>query len=147
MTKFGQVYEFDAATGMATVHFERPEACAKCGACGSGSQKGTITIKAQQCAAGDWVRVELPEGRFLSATAIAYVVPLIAFLVGIGLGWLLGNGNDLAMLAGALAGIAVSIGILYIVNRRISGKPEWTPRITEVFQTAPDMSQIGCTGE
>lgn len=146
MTKFGQVYEYDTATGMASIHFERPEACAKCGACGSGSQKGSVTLKAQ-CAVGDWVRVELPEGRFLSATAIAYVIPLIAFLVGIGLGWLLGNGNDLAMLAGALAGIGVSVGILYLVNRRISGRPEWTPRVTEVYQTAPDMSQIGCTGE
>lgn len=146
MTKFGQVYEYNVATGMASVRFTRPETCAKCGGCGAGSQQGSVTLKAN-CKVGDWVRVELPEGRFLSATAIAYVVPLVLFFVGLGLGWLLGGGSDLWMLAGALLGIGLSVGILYVVNRRISGKPEWTPRIVEVYETAPDMSQIGCGGE
>ena len=146
MTKFGQVYEYNAATSMASVHFTRPEACTKCGGCGAASQQGSVTLKAA-CKVGDWVRVEMPEGRFLSATAIAYVIPLLLFFAGLGLGWLLGSGNDTAMLAGSLAGIALSVGVLFVINRRIAGKPQWTPRITEVYENAPDMSQIGCTGE
>ena len=146
MTKFGQVYEYNAATGMASVRFSRPEACAKCGGCGAGSQQGTVTLKAE-CKVGDWVRVELPEGRFLSATAIAYVIPLLLFFIGLGLGWLLGHGSDIAMLVGSVAGIALSAGVLFIINRRIAGRPQWTPRITEVYDSAPDMSQIGCSGE
>jgi positive regulator of sigma E activity len=146
MTKFGQVYQYNVNTRVASVRFSRPEACAKCGGCGAGSQQGSITLKAD-CSVGDWVRVELPEGRFLSATAIAYVVPLVLFLTGLGLGWLLGGGSDLAMLAGSVAGIGLSVGVLYAVNRRIAGKPQWTPRITEVYGAAPDMSRIGCAGE
>ena len=63
MTKFGQVVHYNEANGMSTIEFARPEACAKCGACGSQSQTGTVTLQAQ-CKVGDWVRVEYPEGRF-----------------------------------------------------------------------------------
>ena len=146
MTKFGQVYEYNEETHMASVRFSRPEACAKCNGCGTGSQQGRITLKAD-CKVGDWVRVELPESRFLSATAIAYVIPLLLFFLGLGLGWLLGNGSDAAMLIGSVAGIALSVGVLFIINRRIAGKPQWTPRVTEVYESAPDTSQIGCAGE
>ena len=143
MTKFGQVYEYDEATQTATIHFDRPDACKKCGACGSGSQQGTISLKAD-CKVGDWVRVEMPEGRFLQATAIAYVIPLIGLLGGMGLGWLLGAGSDGGMLIGALVGLAISGGILYLVDKRVSGRPEWTPHVTAVYDELPDVDQIGC---
>lgn len=146
MIKFGQVYEYDAAKGLAKVHFDRPDACKKCGACGAGSQRGSITLAAD-CKVGDWVRVEMPEGRFLSATAIAYVIPLVALFLGLALGWLLGGGSDIAMLLGALAGIGVSIAVLYFVNRRIANRPEWTPHVTEVYGDLPDINQIGCQAE
>ena len=146
MTKFGQVYEYNEETKMATVRFERPDACKKCGACGNGSQTGTITLKAD-CKVGDWVRVELPEGRFLSATALIYVLPLFGLLLGLGLGWLLGNGSDIAMLIGAIACVGLSVGALYFIDKRIAGKPEWTPRVTEVYSSLPDIEQIGCMPE
>ena len=143
MIKFGQVYEYNAETKMADIHFDRPDACKKCGACGSGSQQGTITLKAD-CKVGDWVRVEMPEGRFLEATAIAYVIPLVGLLAGIGLGWLVGAGKDGWMLMGALAGLAIAVGILYLVDKRVSGRPEWTPHVTAVYEELPDEQQIGC---
>ncbi len=143
MTKFGQVYEYDKNKGIASIRFERPEACKKCGACGAGTQTGTITLKGD-CKIGDWVRVEFPEGRFLEATTIAYVIPLLGLFAGLGLGWLLGGGNDLGMLLGALAGLGLSVGVLYLVEKRVSGKPEWTPRITAVYDTLPTEEEIGC---
>ena len=146
MTKFGLVAAYDESKHLATVHFERPEACAKCGGCGALTQTGTIVLKAD-CMVGDWVRVELPEGKFLQATAIVYVIPLIGLLGGLGLGWLLGNGSDGYTLLGAGIGLGVAIGILVLINRRISRKPEWTPRITEVFTDKPDVEQIGCHAE
>ena len=146
MTKFGQVYEYNEAKQLAAIKFSRPEACAKCGACGSLAQTGTVTLKAV-CKVGDWVRVELPEGRFLEATAIAYVIPLIGLLAGIASGWFLGGGSDGVTLLGAVAGLAVSAGILWLVNRRISGRPEWTPRVTAVFDEKPTTEDIGCSVE
>jgi positive regulator of sigma E activity len=143
MTKFGQVYQYNEAKRTASVRFERPEACKKCGACGVLSQTGTISLKGD-CKVGDWVRVEYPEGRFLEATAIAYVIPLAGLLAGIGLGWLLGGGGDGGMLLGALGGLGVSAVILYFVDKRISGRPEWTPRITAVYEELPTTEDIGC---
>lgn len=146
MTKFGQVYEYDEATHIADIHFTRPEACAKCGACGSLSQTGTIALQAD-CRVGDWVRVEMPEGRFLEATAIAYIIPLAGLLLGIALGWLAGKGSDGITLAGAMIGLLLSVGVLWLVNKHISGRPEWTPRITAVFADKPTIEEIGCSGE
>jgi sigma-E factor negative regulatory protein RseC len=143
MLKFGQVYEYNDAKHIASVRFERPDACQKCGACGTLAQTGTISLKAD-CKVGDWVRVEYPEGRFLEATAIAYIIPLVGLLGGIALGWLLGNGGDGAMLLGALAGLGVAVGILYLVEKRVSGKPEWTPHITAVYDELPSQEEIGC---
>ena len=143
MTKFGQVYAYDPVQKLATIHYSRPEACQKCGACGTGSQSGTVVLKGE-CKVGDWVRVELPEGRFLQATAIAYVVPLIGLLAGLALGWLLGGGTDGFTLLGALVGLGLSVLVLKAVDRRVSGRPEWTPRITAVYEELPDIEQIGC---
>ena len=79
MTKFGRVTAFDASSGMATIVYERPQACEKCGACSGRGYTGTLVIQAH-CAVGDWVRVELPDGRFLGASALAYVLPLCGLL-------------------------------------------------------------------
>jgi positive regulator of sigma E activity len=146
MTKFGLVYKYNDARHIASIRFERPDACKKCGACGTKAQTGTIDLKGE-CKVGDWVRVEYPEGRFLEATAIAYVVPLAGLLIGLGLGWLLGNGGDPGMLIGALLGLGVSAGILYLVERRISGRPEWTPYIAEVYDELPTAEEIGCRND
>ena len=143
MTKFGQVVEYDSVNKLAQIHFSRPEACSKCGACGGGGQTGSITLQAD-CKVGDWVRVEYPENRFLEATAIAYIIPLVGLFIGIGLGWLLGRGGDAGMLIGALVGLALSVGILFLVEKRVSGKAEWTPRVTAVYYELPTMEDIGC---
>ena len=143
MTKFGQVTEYQQATGIATIVFDRPEACSKCGACGAGTQTGTIDLKAD-CNVGDWVRVEMPEGRCLTATAITYVVPLVGLLLGLGLGWFASNGSDGFTLLGAMVGLGISAVILFLVDRRVSQKPAWTPHITEVFADKPTWEDIGC---
>ena len=145
MIKFGQAVEVHPDKGTATIHFSRPEACSKCGACGALSQTGTITLQAD-CKVGDWVRVEMPEGRFLEATAITYVIPLVGLIAGIAAGWLLSGGNDGLTLVGALAGLALSAGALFLIDKRISGRPEWTPRVTAVYDSLPTEEEIGCHG-
>ena len=145
MIKFGQAVEVQPDKGTATIRFSRPEACSKCGACGSLSQTGTITLQAD-CKVGEWVRVEMPEGRFLEATAITYVIPLVGLIAGIAAGGLLSGGNDGLTLVGALAGLALSAGVLFLIDKRISGRPEWTPRVTAVYDSLPTEEEIGCHG-
>ncbi len=143
MIKFGQVAERNEAKGLVTIRFERPEACGKCNACGTGSQKGEVTLPSD-CQVGAWVRVEMPEGRFVQATALVYILPLAGLLLGLFAGWKLGAGSDLWTGLGALAGLLIALFALYLIDRQISKKHEWMPKITAVFDDKPDVSDIGC---
>jgi len=143
MIKFGQIIQKNERNGMVTVRFERPEACGKCGACGSQSQKGEVTLPSERHI-GEWVRVELPENRFLQATALVYIIPLFGLLAGLLLGWLLGAGNDLMTVLGAVCGLAVSLAALYLIDQRVSKKPEWMPKITAVYPDKPTYEDLGC---
>lgn len=147
MIKFGQVINYDPETQTATVQYARPEACEKCGACSGGkTHEGQISLKAE-CKAGDWVKVELPDGRFLHATAIAYLFPLALFFIGLLAGYALSGQNELVALLCSMVTLGISLGILKLNERRIAGKPEWTPRVTQVYGEKPEMEDIGCGGQ
>lgn len=144
MTKFGQVIHYDPETQTATVQYARPEACEKCGACSGGrTREGQITLKAE-CKAGDWVKVELPDGKFLHATAIAYLFPLALFFIGLLAGYALSDQNELIALISSMATLGISLGILKLNERRIAGRPEWSPKVTQVYAAKPEIDDIGC---
>ena len=146
MIKFGQVTAYDESTRIATISYVRPDACAKCGGCGSMNQTGSIELKAE-CAVGNWVKVVLPDGRFMTATALAYIVPLIGFLIGLFAGNSLSGGNELWALGGSMIGLGVCLIGLKLNEKRIAGKPEWTPHVAEVYTERPDsLDAIGCSG-
>ena len=145
MIKFGQVTAYDESKKLATISYVRPDACAKCGGCGSMNQTGTIQLKAD-CAVGNWVKVVLPDSRFMTATLIAYIIPLICFLIGLFAGYTLSGKSELWAVLGSLIGIGVSLIGLRINEKRIAGKPEWTPHVAEVYTSKPDMDAIGCGG-
>ena len=143
MIKFGQIVKRNEKNEMVTVKFERPEACGKCNACGAGSQKGEVTLPSAY-QVGQWVRVELPETRFLQATALVYVIPLLGLLAGMMIGWWLGNSSDMWTILGAAFGLIVALVTLYTIDKRISQKPEWLPRITAVYEANPTPEDVGC---
>lgn len=143
MIKFGQVTAYDAKKRMATITYIRPDACEKCRGCGTMSQQGTITLRGD-CKEGDWVRVELPDNRFLSAAVMAYVIPLLFFIAGL----LLGNTVSEPMaLVGSLLGLGLGLLAMRLCDRVISGKPEWTPHIAEIYDHKPDTGVLGCGQE
>ncbi|MBE5815090.1 MAG: hypothetical protein E7320_07805 [Clostridiales bacterium] len=146
MIKFGQVTAYDQKTGIATIKYIRPDACEKCGGCQHMSQESTITLKGD-CKEGDWVLVELPDHRFLGATAIAYVIPLVLFLAGLLLGNALSGGNELWALLGCVIGLGLGVAAVWGCDRFIKGRPEWTPRIAQVYDQKPDTGVLGCGQE
>ena len=145
MIKFGQVQAYDKTTGEATIVYMRPDACAKCGACGGGGKSRSIRLKAD-CAVGDWVKVELPDGRFLGATALAYALPLACFLLGLFLGYSLSGGMELWALLGSAIGLSLSAVALRLFELRLRQRPEWTPRVCAVYPDKPEIEDIGCGG-
>jgi positive regulator of sigma E activity len=144
MTKFGQVIAYNQDGGIATIRYARPEACEHCGACGQGGREETIDLPAQ-CAVGNWVRVELPDGKFLTASLFAYVVPLILFLGGFFLGNALTGSEGLTVLFG-LIGLALGCAAVFFINKAIARREEWRPRITAVYEDCPEQAQMGCNG-
>lgn len=143
MIKFGQVTAYEPKTGMATIAYIRPDACAKCGACGFMNQTGTIELKAD-CAVGNWVKVVLPDNRFMTATALAYAVPLLGFLIGLFAGYMLSGRSEGWAIAGSALGLGLCVVGLRLNERHIAGKPEWTPHVAEVYTDRPEMDDIGC---
>lgn len=146
MIKFGQVTAYNEKTGVATITYIRPEACAKCGGCGSLTQTGTIDLKAD-CKVGNWVKVVLPDSRFMTATLLAYIIPLIGFLAGLFIGYYASGQRELCAVGGSLIGLGLCLGLLKWNEKRIAGKPEWTPHVAQVYTERPDsLDAIGCSG-
>lgn len=144
MTKFGQVIAYNSDTGIATIRYARPEACEKCGACGSGARAETIDLPAA-CQEGNWVRVELPDGKFLSATVFAYAVPLVLFLLGFFAGHFFFRSEGPTILCG-FAGLALGVAAVMFINRFISSREDWKPHVSAVYESCPQQMQLGCDG-
>lgn len=146
MTQFGRVTAYDPETHIATITFIRPEACEKCGACTGRKHHGEVRLRAD-CAVGQWVRVELPEGRFLQATFLAYICPLVGLLAGLALGHWLGGGADGATLLGGALGLGLPLAALALLDRRLRKDARWQPVVSEVYDAQPTGETIGCSSE
>ena len=118
--------------GEMEVCFERPEACAHCGACGGIKHESLVKIPGD-VPAGRRIDVDMPEGQVLKASALAYVLPLILLLAGIGLGSLLFQSEILWAVTG-LAGMALAWAALKWADGRIRKKAGWQPRVLRVHE-------------
>ncbi len=143
MTKFGQVTAYNEQTGEAAVRYARPEACEACGACGKSAAQEEIVLRAD-CQVGDWVQIEFPEGRFIKAVALTYGLPLFGLMGGLVLGYSLGGKGDLPTLAGGAIGLCLALGLLRLSDRRVAGRPDWTPKVVRVYAENPTKETIGC---
>lgn len=128
----------EAVGGILTIEFERHEACGDCHACMHGSEncaKHTIKLPGK-ADAGDRVEVELDDSHVMAASALAYMVPLAGFVLGLAAGWLAstkltGLNGDLVMTVFAVAGTALA----YLVMRALDpifSKGRWEPKIISV---------------
>ena len=70
---------------LAQVSFERSEACAKCRACSMGKKEQVTITVVNNCGAkiGDMVDVELHGEKVAKASALVYIFPLGALLLGL----------------------------------------------------------------
>ena len=92
MQELGQVV--DIRGGKAYVKFTRSAACGRCQACGMLSTQNEIVIEVpneMDASVGDMVAVSIRSKKALSASALAYLFPLVMLIAGVVLGWLLGS--------------------------------------------------------
>ncbi len=146
MKEIGIVKKITGKT--ARVAIERHAACGECGACQVSKDKMSMTTTARNDAGaqvGDQVSVEMEFGNVMKATSIAYGIPLIAFLLGCGLGFWLGPilGWD-QVITSFCTGVlltAVSYGIIHLYDRRGAFGKGYEPIITAVL-SQEDLSKL-----
>jgi len=127
--------------GEIEVSFERPEACAHCGACAGQKEETRVTIPGS-VPLGRWVDVEMPDAQVLKASALAYVIPMALLLAGIWIGSLIFESEAMWGLCGIVL-MACAWFILRRIDRRMKKQPRWQPQILAVHEEGWD-APTGC---
>lgn len=126
-----------AENGEIEVSFERPEACARCGACHGQKEESRIRMPGD-VPVGRWVDVDMPEAQVLKASVLAYVLPLMLLLMGLGLGSLIFQSEALQAVCG-IALMACSWFVLRLIEKRMKKQPRWQPKIVSVHEEGWEM--------
>lgn len=144
MIRSGTVVREDAHGVM--VRFGRLAACAGCSACGR-DKKETVIFVHGQAKVGDVVSVQMADAQVLRASLMTYLVPLVGFLAGLGIGGLLGDWRDGPVVAGGFIGLALCAGLVMAVDKRLGRKEKWQARVIAVND--PDMIEedLSCAQE
>lgn len=115
---YGIVKEIKGNT--AVVVMERQDMCGDCHACEIMSRKKECTLSCETkipCQVGDEVQVALTTDYFLKATYLIYGVPLIGFLLGLGISVGLSQIQSIPyedLLSALCIMIGTGLGVLYI---------------------------------
>ena len=136
MTNKGVVTEVSGDT--LTVAFERHEACGDCHASMHGSEncaKHTVKLKGR-ANVGDVIEVEMDDSHVMEASALAYMLPLAGFIIGLAAGWLISKGmngrsGELMMALFAVIGTAAAYFIMRALDPKLS-KGRWEQKIISI---------------
>jgi len=113
--------------------------CTSCGMCRAASEGGQMLMDvpaAPNLNVGDRVCVEIPVPGAGTSAALLLLLPMVAFLLGLGLGeWLRGRGalsggSGVSVLIG-LAAMALCYTIAALYDRHLRTAPEHRPRIVD----------------
>lgn len=138
MTETGQVTKVEGT--QAVVRIARKEACAHCNLCKEGQQGMDLTLDNPLGAKeGDRVEITMGDRMVLNASIIVYAIPLLFLLIGAGVGYAffsptfgIADRNLSAAICGIVATI-VSYAIVSVLDKRVSGKAGYMPRITRIL--------------
>lgn len=131
MIRTGRVIRIE--NGRPMVCFDRLELCDKCEGCLDNKKQALVRVlgDAQQ---GDLVDVELPDNQILGLSIVMYAIPLAGLLIGLLAGNAVFNKEWQALLC-ALAGLAVSFGIVRLIDGKIQNEIKWQPHIVRKHET------------
>ena len=121
-----------AIGGELEVCFERPEACAHCGAC-SGQKEKTLVKLPGSVPVGRWIEVDMPETQVLKASVLAYVLPLVMLLGGLALGSLLFSQEALWAVTGILC-MGLAWLILRLIEKKMRRRNIWQPKVVAIHE-------------
>lgn len=125
MIRTGRVIRIEKGRPM--VCFDRLETCEKCAGCLNDKKQALVRVlgEAQE---GEMVDVELPDNQILGLSLIMYAIPLAGLLIGLFLGNAAFNREWQTLLCG-LAGLALCLAVVRLIDGRIQNKVKWQPHI------------------
>jgi sigma-E factor negative regulatory protein RseC len=132
-----------ASTHTATVRIERTSACATCESRGScqvqNNRELLVEVKNDlDAAAGDEVEISMPSSSVIRASLAVYFLPVLGLILGAMSGSALAGplqaDSTTASLAGAGAGLAVSVILLKSLDRSVRSRPDYSPRMSRVIK-------------
>lgn len=113
------------------ITFCRPADCGRCHACSGNRAQTTILLKGSaQC--GDSAVVDMPDGKVMKASALAYVLPCAGLLGGLALGTAL-FGNDSVGFACGLGGLAAMLLVVFVSEKKRRADTAWQPKLVRVI--------------
>ncbi len=138
MKEVGKITEINDK--VATIRIQRKASCGSCTACGMGKNQDEMFLKVPNvlnAGLGDWVELDLEAVPIVKASIIMYLLPLVALILGVWLGYVLADkfsGN--AELYGAVCGILLTIlcfigikGLDPIFNK----KGDYSPKMVSII--------------
>ncbi len=114
------------------VCFSRMETCESCGMCGSGREDALVKIRGN-AHEGDMVDVEMPDAKVLKASAMTYLVPLAGLIAGLVLGTEIFPADEIKTVVVGLAGLALGLGAIKLLDRRMGRLEKWQPHVVAVY--------------
>ena len=118
--------------GMLEITFCRPQDCGHCHACDGGAEPTVLRLRGEG-QVGDYAVVSLPGSTVFKASVLAYIVPIVGLLGGMALGSALGGENSLGVAVGGAAGLALTLGAVWLTERFRRQSPRWQPTLTQVL--------------
>lgn len=137
----GRVVAVEA--GAVWVETQRRGSCGQCEAqasCGTGIWQQALRPRAHhlrartgalQPALGDWVVLGVADGVVLQGALVLYLVPLVALVLGAGLGQWLG-GREWISIVGAVAGLGLGLVAVRWRSRWEAGQAERQPVVLRI---------------
>jgi len=124
----------------AIIKIQRKSSCGSCTACGMKKDQNEILIPVANdlgARLGDWVELELKSISILKASTIAYVIPLIALIIGVVVGYALAEQlSQDTELYGAIGGIILTIlsfVAIRVVDPLLNKKGDYTPKMISII--------------
>lgn len=139
MNELGEIVELKDKE--AVIKVRRSSACGKCGACQMGSRSDEMFLTIPNTLngrIGDYVELELASSQLLKASAITYLIPLAALILGVIVGYMFGP--DYGMnpeLAGSLMGLlftALSFFVIRAMDPKFKKEHNFSPQMVNIIK-------------
>jgi len=135
----GIVVEVDG--GRAKIAIQKSEMCSQCGACRFADTNDRMVLTVNNdinAKIGDEVQIDLETSALLSATFIAYAIPLMAMIAGIVIGYWIASffkaaNSDIYAAVAGLAFAILSFVVIRIMEPRLSKNKKYMPNIKRII--------------